>query len=77
MIRENAPFELSAAQGNRPNWTLHQTRPPDVPIYPAAVTNMRVSRRDRLGGLIHEYAQIAHRVAVFDAHTVIFLRKSA
>ena len=35
---------------------------------PAGVTGIRVLRRDRLGGLIHEYAQ-AHEVAPFSALT--------
>ena len=39
--------------------TLHQD-PPGGRGHPrAAVTSMRVLRRDRLGGLIHEYAQVA------------------
>jgi hypothetical protein len=44
---------------HRPHRTLHQNPPAGHADPPAAVTNMRVSRRDRLGGLIHEYAQVA------------------
>ena len=42
--------------GHRPHRTLHQN-PPGRAHPPPAVTNTRVLRRDRLGGLIHEYAQ--------------------
>jgi hypothetical protein len=45
--------------GHRPHRTLHQTPPAGPADPPAAVTNMRVSRRDRLGGLIREYSQVA------------------
>ena len=44
---------------HRPHRTLHQNPPAGRANPPAAVTNMRVIRRDRLGGLIHEYAQVA------------------
>ena len=44
---------------HRPHRTLQQN-PPSGRAHPAAeVTGMRVLRRDRLGGLIHEYAQVA------------------
>ena len=44
---------------HRPLRTLSQ-RPPDgkIPVAPAD-DNIRVRRRDRLGGLIHEYSQVA------------------
>jgi transposase InsO family protein len=44
---------------HRPHRTLSQ-RPPDgkIPVAPADDT-IRVRRRDRLGGLIHEYSQVA------------------
>ena len=45
--------------GHRPHQTLHQNPPAGRAHPPAAVTNMRVFRRDRLGGLIYEYAQVA------------------
>jgi putative transposase len=46
--------------GHRPHQTLqHTIRLPDACIHPAAVTSMRVVRRDRLGGLIREYDQVA------------------
>jgi putative transposase len=44
---------------HRPHRTLHQNPPAGRANPPAAVTNMRVIRRDRLGGLIQEYAQVA------------------
>ena len=43
----------------RPHRTLHQNPPARHPDPPAAGTSIRVLRRDRLGGLIHEYAQVA------------------
>ena len=45
--------------GHRPHRTLHQNPPAGRAHPPTAVTNTRVLRRDRLGGLIHEYAQVA------------------
>jgi putative transposase len=43
----------------RPHRALHQN-PPARPVHPLGdVTGMRVLRRNRLGGLIHEYAQVA------------------
>lgn len=36
-----------------------RTRPQGGSIRPAAVTGRRVLRRDRLGGLFREYAQVA------------------
>jgi putative transposase len=45
--------------GHRPHRTLQQN-PPAGRAHPwAEMTGMRVRRRDRLGGLIHEYAQVA------------------
>jgi putative transposase len=43
----------------RPHRTLHQNPPPGPAHAPASDVNVRVLRRDRLGGLIHEYAQVA------------------
>jgi putative transposase len=43
----------------RPHRTLHQKPPAGRQDLPAAGTSTRVLRRDRLGGLIHEYAQVA------------------
>ena len=45
--------------GHRPHRTLNQDPPAGRAGPAAAVTNMRVLRRDRLGGVIHEYAQVA------------------
>ena len=45
--------------GHRPHRTLNQNPPAGRADPAAAATNMRVLRRDRLGGLIHEYAQVA------------------
>jgi putative transposase len=44
---------------HRPHRTLHQNPPAGRQDPPAAGTSIRVLRRDRLGGLIHEYAQVA------------------
>ncbi|MGW7619309.1 integrase core domain-containing protein [Streptomyces antimycoticus] len=46
---------------HRPHRSLRQ-RPPDQlnsPEPPIARDNTRIRRRDRLGGLIHEYSQVA------------------
>ena len=43
---------------HRPHRSLHQ-RPPTGTTPPLARTTIRPLRRDRLGGLIHEYAQVA------------------
>ena len=45
--------------GHRPHRTLHQDPPAGRAHPPGDVTGMRVLRRARLGGLIHEYAQVA------------------
>ena len=44
---------------HRPHRTLQQNPPAGRPHPLTEVTGMRVLRRDRLGGLIHEYAQVA------------------
>jgi putative transposase len=44
---------------HRPHRTLHQNPPAGRPDPPAAGTSIRVLRRERLRGLIHEYAQVA------------------
>jgi Integrase core domain len=45
--------------GHRPHQALHQKPPAGRQDPPAAGSSIRVLRRDRLGGLIHEYAQVA------------------
>ena len=44
---------------HRPHRTLHQSPSAGRKHPPALGTNVRVLRRDRLGGLIHEYTQVA------------------
>ena len=44
---------------HRPHRALHQDPPAGHADPPGQVTHMRVLRKDRLGGLIHEYAQVA------------------
>jgi putative transposase len=44
---------------HRPHRTLFQSPPAGRDHPPATDPNVRVLRRDRLGGLIHEYAQVA------------------
>jgi len=45
--------------GHRPHRPLRQN-PPAGRVHPPALgTSARVLRRDRLGGLTHEYAQVA------------------
>jgi putative transposase len=55
----------------RPHRALHQGPPAGRPHQPALGANVRVLRRDRLGGLIHEYSQVALGDGVFgtDRHT--------
>ena len=45
--------------GHRPHRALHQKPPAGCQDPPAAGSSTRVLRRHRLGGLIHEYAQVA------------------
>jgi len=45
--------------GHRPHRALHQKPPAGRQDPPAAGSGIRVLRRDRLGGLIHEYGQVA------------------
>ena len=42
---------------HRPRRALQQAPPAGRPVAPAPGVNVRVLRRDRLGGLIHEYSQ--------------------
>ena len=44
---------------HRPHRALQQSPPAGRPHPPALRANVRVFHRDRLGGLIHEYAQVA------------------
>jgi transposase InsO family protein len=44
---------------HRPHRTLQQSPPAGRPHPPAPSANVRVLRRDRLGGLIREYSQAA------------------
>jgi hypothetical protein len=44
---------------HRPHRTLCQSPPAGRDHPPAMDRNVRILRRDRLGGLIHEYAQVA------------------
>jgi putative transposase len=44
---------------HRPHRALQQSPPAGRPHPPAPSANIRVLRRDRLGGLIHEYSQVA------------------
>jgi putative transposase len=45
--------------GHRPHRSLGQTPPLGIVASPAPAVIVRVARRDRLGGLIHEYAHAA------------------
>lgn len=44
---------------HRPHRTLGQRPPAGHVRPPATSTNVRIQRQDRLGGLIHEYSQVA------------------
>jgi len=43
----------------RPHRALQQAPPAGRPVPPAPGASVRVLRRDRVGGLIHEYSQVA------------------
>ena len=45
--------------GHRPHRALQQSPPAGRARQPAGMTDMRILSRDRLGGLIHEYSQVA------------------
>jgi hypothetical protein len=51
--------EVGAVQCDRPHRTLHRSPPAWREHPPALGVNVRAVRRDRLGGLIHEYTQVA------------------
>jgi transposase InsO family protein len=44
---------------HRPHRTLQQASPLREVPEPANLTQLKIQRRDRLGGIIHEYAQVA------------------
>ena len=44
---------------HRPHRALQQAAPAGRPVPPAPGASVRVLRRDRIGGLIHEYSQVA------------------
>jgi putative transposase len=50
---------LGEYNGHRPHRALHQNPPAGRAHPPVEMTGMRVLRRHRLGGLIHEYSQAA------------------
>jgi hypothetical protein len=54
---------------HRPHRTLKQSPPAGRPHPPDPDGNVRVLRRDRLGGLIHEYSQVASGDRVFGTDT--------
>jgi hypothetical protein len=47
------------AELHRPHRALRQAPPTGRPVPPASGASVRVLHRDRLGGLIHEYSQVA------------------
>ena len=53
---------------HRPHRTLLQNPPAGRARPPAEVTGMRVLRRNRLGGLIYEYAQVAYDDTISGTH---------
>ena len=48
---------LAHFNNHRPHRTLHQAAP--LTPHPTSPADLRLRRRDRLGGLIHEYVQAA------------------
>jgi hypothetical protein len=59
--------------GHRPHRSLHQ-HPPAGGMPPHTAAASRVLRRDRLGGLIHEYMQVAWHDRVLGTHSLTKLR---
>jgi hypothetical protein len=55
--------------GHRPHRSLQQGPPAGRLHQPAEMSSIRVLRRDRLGGFIREYAQVAYGDAVSGTHT--------
>ena len=53
---------------HRPHRALQQSPPARRPRPPDPGANVRVLRRDRLGGLIHECSQVAWVTGAFGAH---------
>jgi len=53
---------------HRPHRALHQSPPAGRPHPLGGMTSMRIRRRDRLGGLIHEYAQVAKGDTISGTH---------
>jgi hypothetical protein len=56
---------------HRPHRALKQCPPSGRPLPRDLGTNVRVLRRDRLSGLIHEYSQVALGDRVFGTHKVM------
>ncbi len=54
---------------HRPHRALQQGAPAGRPLPPDLGANVRVLRRDRLGGLIREYAQVAYGDRLSGTHT--------
>jgi len=62
---------------HRPHRALHQSPPAGRPHPLGGMTSMRIRRRDRLGGLIHEYAQVAKGDTISGTHRVSWARSRA
>jgi hypothetical protein len=56
---------------HRPHRALQQAPPAGRPHQPAQDASIRVLRRDRLGGMIHEYSQVALGDRVFGTDRVM------
>ncbi|MDQ3764669.1 MAG: transposase [Actinomycetota bacterium] len=54
---------------HRPHRALHQAAPPRPLPPPASPPDLRLRRRDRLGGLIHEYARLHDMDDLFGTHS--------
>jgi putative transposase len=55
---------------HRPHRALQQSPPAGRPHLPAPRVNVRFLRRDRHGGVIHEYSQVAYGDAIFGTYNV-------
>ena len=61
---------------HRPHRALQQGPPAGRPYRLSLGANIRVLRRDQLGGLIHEYSQVAYGDTIFGIHSTWWVSSS-
>jgi hypothetical protein len=76
MIADSTALFRHQDNSHRPHRALQQDPPAGRPHPPTMAANVRVLRRDRPGGLIHEYSQVAEGDAVFGTHRAGHVRPS-